>query len=212
MFKATILAIGFAVATAYERDLQGTLVTNGGYNITTTCVRGTSETCTAYPDYCCAAVTKNGAAVTTTTAGTCVPASFHTQTFNVSGTVWGFNCAVAATVSAQAATLTACSDAAPCANNETQCCAPRNWTMNGNLGSKAVTSYCIAKSNAGIQYWANWNIAAQGSLVATGQVAAECPVIVVPVTNTTTTDDGSFAAAIKVTGLMVFALIAGMFF
>ena len=207
MYKATLLlALGFAVASAFDRDLQGTLAT-AGVNITTTCNRGTTETCTATAGYCCAAVTKAGvAANSNATLGVCVPAEFHTQSFNVSGTVWGFNCAVPATATTLATSLGSCNTTNPCTNTTTQCCAPRSWTVAGVAGSKTAMSSCIAKTNSGIQYWANWNVSAQGNLTATAQVSATCP------SDNNGGSDGSFAAAIKVTAAMVLALVAGMFF
>lgn len=211
MFKtATILALGFAVASvsAFERDLQGLLVTNGGFNITTTCNRGTTETCaTAYPGFCCAAVTRNGTAVNTNaTLGVCAPAEFHTQTFNLSNTIWTFNCAVPATSTGLATTLGSCNSTNPCSNTTTQCCAPRTWTVAGVAGNGAARSSCIAKTNSGIQYLGNWNVTAQGPLVAAAQVSAVCPA------EDTTADDTSFGAYIKVSAMMILALVAGMFF
>jgi len=207
MYKATLLlALGFAAASAFERDLQGQVATT--FNITNTCTRGTTETCTANPGYCCAAVTRNTTAVNTTaTIGTCVPAEFHLQTFNLSGTTWGFNCSVAATSTTLVSGLGSCNSTNPCSNTTTQCCAPRTWTVGGVAGSKAAASSCIARTNSGIQYWANWNIATQGPLINTAQVSAVCPI-----EETTTGGDESFAAAIKVTAVMVLALVAGMFF
>jgi hypothetical protein len=207
MYKATLLlALGFAVASAFERDLQGALASSG-LNITTTCNRGTTETCTANAGYCCAAVTKAGAAANTNaTLGVCVPAEFHTHSFNVSGTVWGFNCAVPATATTLATSIGSCNSTNPCSNTTTQCCATRSWTVAGVAGSKAAATSCIAKTNSGIQYWANWNVTTMGPLAATAQVSAVCP------TEETTGGDGSFAAAIKVTAVMVLALVAGMFF
>lgn len=207
MYKATLLlALGFAAASAFERDLQGQLASTG-VNITATCNRGTTETCTANAGFCCAAVTRNSTAVNTNaTLGTCVPAEFHTQTFNLSGTTWTFNCAVPATSTTLVSGLGMCNSTNPCSNTTTQCCAPRTWTVAGVAGSKAETSSCIAKTNSGIQYWANWNITTQGPLIATAQVSAVCP------TEGTTGGDESFAAAIKVTAVMVLALVAGMFF
>ncbi|TNV77626.1 hypothetical protein FGO68_gene13963 [Halteria grandinella] len=123
MYKVTLLlALGFAAASAFlqdfQRDLQGTITPT---NFTTTCNRVATETCTG--GYCCAAVTRNGTAVNTNaTLGTCVPAEFHTQAFNVSG---------------------------------------------------SISATCPAEETGG---------------------------------------DGSFAAAIKVTAVMVLALVAGMFF
>lgn len=208
MYKATLLlALGFAVASAYERDLQA-ITSATAQNITTTCNRGTTETCTAVAGYCCAAVTKAGAAANAnSTLGTCVPAEFHAQTFNVSGVVWGFNCAVPATATTLATSLGSCNTTNPCANTTTQCCAPRTWTVGGAAGSKAAASSCIAKTNSGVQYWANYNVTAM-TLVAVGQVSAVCPTDA----GTGSTDTGSFAAAIKVTAVMVLALVAGMFF
>jgi hypothetical protein len=207
MYKATLLlALGFAVASAYERDLQGALATSA-INITATCNRGTTETCSATPGYCCAAVTRNTTAVNTNaTLGTCVPAEFHTQTFNLSGTTWTFNCAVPATSTTLVSGLVSCNSTNPCANTTTQCCSTRSWTVAGVAGSKAATTNCITKTNSGVQYWANWNVTTQGPLIATAQVSSVCPAD--PVEGET----GSFAAAIKVTAVMVLALVAGMFF
>lgn len=206
MYKATLLlALGFAAASAFERDLQGQLIT-AGVNFNTTCNRGTTETCSNNAGFCCAAVTRNSTAVNTNaTLGTCVPAEFHTQTFNLSGTTWTFNCAVPATSTTLVSGLGSCNSTNPCSNTSTQCCAPRTWTVAGVAGSKAAASSCIAKTNSGIQYWANWNITTQGPLIATAQVSAVCPTEETPA-------DESFAAAIKVTAVMVLALVAGMFF
>jgi hypothetical protein len=205
MFKtATILALGFAVAAAFERDLQGQIA-SVSTNFTTACSRTTTETCTA-AGYCCASVTRNGtAASTNTTAGLCVPAEFHTQTFNVSNTLWGFNCQLAATANTVIATQTACNDTNPCSNTTTQCCAPRQWTVGGVAGSGAARSACIARTNEGAQYWASWNVATIGSINTQGQVIATCPAVVQEETT-------SFGAYIKVSAMMVLALIAGMFF
>ena len=208
MFKtATILALGFAVASvsAFERDLQGQVVTNGGFNITTTCIRGTTESCSANPGYCCAGVTKNGtAANTNTTLGVCAPAEFHTQSFVVAGTTWAFNCALPATATTLATTLGSCNTTSPCGNTTTQCCAPRTWTVGGVAGSAAAKSSCISMANSGVQYLANWNVTAQGSLIAAAQVSAVCP--------SSDSGSGSFGAYIKVSAMMVLALVAGMFF
>lgn len=208
MFKA-ILTLGFvAVASAYERDLQGNIAIAGGRNITTTCSRTTTETCSAFAGYCCAAMTRNGtAASTNTTIGVCVPADFHTQTFIVSGTSWNFNCQLPATATALAATTPACNTTTPCANTTTQCCAPRTQTLGGAAGSRAAGSICIAKTNSGVQYLANWNVATYGPFTATGDVTATCPSDII-----VDAGDTSFAAAIKVTAVMVLALVAGMFF
>lgn len=208
MFKtATILALGFAVASvsAFERDLQGQLVTNGGFNITTTCVKGTTESCSATPGYCCATVTKNSVNPSTnTTLGVCAPAEFHTQTFNVSGTVWGFNCNLPATATTLTTTLGSCNTTSPCGNTTTQCCAPRTWTVGGVAGTGPSKSSCISIANSGVQYLANWNVTAQGSLIAQAQVSAVCP--------SSDSGSGSFGAYIKVSAMMVLALVAGMFF
>jgi hypothetical protein len=205
MFKIATLALGFAVASAYERDLQGTLAASAT-NYTTTCNRGAAETC-SQAGYCCAALTKAGAAASTNaTLGVCVPAELHTQTFNVSGTVWGFNCAVPATATNLIKTFSACNATTACANTTTQCCAPRSWTVGGVAGSGAASSTCIAKTNSGVQYWGNYNVTATGSFIAAAQVSAVCP------TDNSGSDDGSFGAYIKVSAMMVLALVAGMFF
>ena len=206
MFKSAtvLLALGFAAVSAFERDLQGVLAA-APTNYTTTCNRGTTETC-SQAGYCCSAVTRNGAAASTNaTLGLCVPAEFHTQTFNVSGTVWGFNCAVPATSTNLATALGSCNATNPCANETVQCCAPRTWSIAGAAGSRAASSSCIAKTNSGNQYWAYWNVAAIGSINATGVVTATCPV-------PDGGDDTSFGAYIKVSAMMVLALVAGMFF
>ncbi len=202
MFKIVVLALGFAAASAFERDLQGTLAASA-LNITTTCTRGTTETCST-AGYCCASVTKAGVAQAN---NTCVPAEFHTQTFNVSGTVWSFNCQLPATSTNLVNGLAACNSTVACANTTTQCCSTRSWTMGGAAGSRAASTSCIAKANSGIQYWANYNLTAiVGSLAGTAQVSAVCPADPVP------EGDGSFGAYIKVSAMMVLALVAGMFF
>jgi len=52
-------------------------------------------------------------------------------------------------------------------------------------------------------------VATYGPLIATGDVNATCPAEIIIVDKV---EDTSFAAAIKVTAVMVLALVAGMFF
>lgn len=73
-------------------------------------------------------------------------------------------------------------------------------------------SICIAKSNSGDQYLANWNVPTYGSMIAAGGVEAECPTVIIDEDEDEEEMDSSFAAAIKVTAVMVLALVAGMFF
>ena len=210
MFKTVVLALGFAVASAYERNLQGTLAA-AATNFTTTCNRGTTETCGANAGYCCAAVTRNGTAVSTNaTLGTCVPAEFHTQTFSVSGTNWTFNCAVPATATNLQNTFIGCNATPACPNTTFHCCAPRAWTVGGAAGSRAAQTACIARTNSGIQYWGNYNISAQSLVGVVGQVTATCPAE--GGNGGSGSDAGSFGAYIKVSAMMVLALVAGMFF
>lgn len=206
MYKLTLLALGFAAASANFltedfRFLQSNVNTT---TISTTCSKGTAEVCGT--NFCCSSVTRNGTAVTGTnaTVGICAPAEFHTQNFvNVGGnTNYTFTCFYPTTNTNLVASQTACSSASPCNNTNTTtfCCAPRSWTLGGVSGSSASRSACIASNLYGTQLSTNLTA---GAINNVALITATCPVV-----DTTT----SFGAYIKASAMLVVALVAAMFF
>lgn len=209
MYKIALIALGFAAASAnfLSEDLR-ILQSNGVVmqNVTTTCARSGESCSTLGSGFCCSVVTRNGTNIfgaTNTTSGVCAPAEFHGQQFiNVNGnTNYTFACSNTTTSTALLTTQTTCSDATPCANTTTHCCAPRQWTLGGVSGNATARSACLPRESSGNRFWAN--VTAQ-SINSVALVSAQCPALV----DTTT----SFGAYMKASAMLVVALVAAMFF
>ena len=194
-----LIALGFAAASAnfldFERNLQS------GQAACT--VDKTKETCTGI-GYCCAAVTKAGAAQANST---CVPAEFNGQTFNVSNVIYGLSCNFATTVTTVATAVGSCNDTNPCAAGS--CCGTRSWTLGGAAGSKAATKSCIASASNATAVNSTSYVTPVAFAGLTAQVNVTCPA---PASTTTTTDTTSFGVAMKASVMIVFALISALLF
>ena len=213
MFKsATLLVIGLACVSAQflsfeDRLLQAVNATS----ITTTCARGSTETCTQ-SGYCCAGITKNGTAPASTATGLCIPAEFNGLSFvNVSSSNYTVTCAVAATATNATSTLNS-TNCSTCSNSTSQCCGSRSYNLGGITVTSTVSS-CItntqgAQTVAWASYFANSTFGAINA-----QVIGTCPV---PATTTGTSSGNSttssFGAYIKVSAMLFVALVSAVFF
>ena len=211
MFKsATLLAIGLACVSAQFLSFEDRLLQAvSSTNVTTTCARSSTESCTV-SGYCCAGITKNGSAPLANATGLCIPAEFNGLSFvNVSNTNYTVTCAVAATATNATSTLTA-SNCSTCSSNTSMCCGSRSYNLGGVSVSSSVSSCITNTQGAQTVAWASYYAGSTFGAI-NAQVIGTCPV---PATSNSTGNSttGSFGAYIKVSAMLVVALVAAVFF
>ena len=217
MFKAiTLLALG-AVASAQfldSRDLQGTPLLAQTSNSTiavnatafaTACTSSaTADSCPS--DYCCARLTRAGAAVATA-AAVCSPVEFHNVTFTVGGVANVFLCNQLFNVNTfnnRTSSRSACNDTTACAVGS--CCATFTDFF-GTATSNATNTtrrFCLDGTKSGLQLWGTYAAGNVGAGSSAQITQGSCTNVVPPAE--------SFGAYIKASAMMLVAVLSVAFF
>lgn len=205
MYKITLFAVTAAFASANflaVDDLRFLQSATNATTISAPCNRNQTTTEPCQAGYCCAAVTKNGAAAAAG-VGLCVPTGFANQTFN---NVSGANYAVG--VCSVAATWNTWSSTTGCGNcSAQQCCASRSWTVGGvaSTGSTPPTGCATNVQGAQVSTWASYASNSTWGAV-DAKVTFTCPA---PTNNGGTGGTSSFASAIQASlFIIISALLA----
>ena len=209
MFKAlTILALG-AVASAQflNRDLQtsnSTVVTAATAFSTACTSSATADSCPT--NYCCARLTRAGAAVATA-AAVCSPVEFHNVTFTVGGVANVFLCNQLFNVNAfnnATSSRVSCNDTTACAVGS--CCATFSDFL-GTATSNATNTnrrFCLDGTKSGVQLWATYTAGNVGAGQSAQITQGSCTNVLPPVE--------SFGAYIKASAMMLVAVLSVAFF
>ena len=216
MFKAiTLLALG-AVASAQfldSRDLQGVVLAQTSNSTTVTAPTAFATACTSSAtadscpsDYCCARLTRGGAAVATA-AAVCSPVEFHNVTFSVGGVNNVFLCNQLFNVNTfnnRTSTRSACNDTTVCAVGS--CCATFSDFF-GTATSNATNTnrrFCLDGTKSGVQLWSTYVAGNVGAGSSAQITQGSCTNVVPPAE--------SFGAYIKASAMMLVAVLSVAFF
>jgi hypothetical protein len=215
MFKiATFVAVGLAVASAnflgdFERLLQNTTPTAATAGLCLYSTSATSDPC-GIAGYCCARGSKNTTAATllpssNTTWGICIPTGFNNMTFVSGGLNTTLFCGISSLPTTYKASLTACNNG----TCTTGCCTERKLNLNGTIisgytacqpaGETTVFSTLYASN---VTYFGNQTVA----------ITSTCPADANKTNTGNSTTGSSSSSFIKASFMMVFALVAAMFF
>jgi len=213
MFKViTLLTLG-AVASAQflNRDLQtsNSTVVASATPFTAACT-STATTDSCPRDYCCAKLTRAGAAVTTA-AAVCSPIEFHNVTFTIGGVanLWMCNQLVNVNTFRNAtASRVACTESTTCPDGT--CCATFTDFHGSATSNATITNrrFCLDGTKGGIQLWSTYVNTNVGAGVSSQISQGSC-------TNVHDHDgdhDHSFGAYIKASAMMLVVVLSVAFF
>lgn len=161
MFAKTFVVLAL-VAAASAFDLKRVLQTST--SISAACTVDANCTSIAATGYCCASVTKGGAAQ----VNTCVPAALSGQSVTVSGSAYALTCLTAATATAAAPTTCTANSTCP----STGCCQSRTVTLYSTTGT--AVNICSAATTP-VSYTLTYNVGTGATAFSTAlTTAASC--------------------------------------